>query len=66
MEKLPMYRVGEAFVQSTSGKPVTSAELDTLLPDRWLRDHPDCRWEIDSIRREERRRKELRDRDLRN
>lgn len=66
MEKLPMHRDGEAFQQSTSGKPVSSTELDALLPDRWLRDHPDCRWEIDSIRREERRRKELRDRELAN
>jgi len=66
MEKLPMHRDGKAIQQSATGKPVSSNELDTLLPDRWLQDHPDCRWEIDSIRREERRRKEMRDRALKN
>ena len=28
--------------------------LDPLLPDRWLADHPQHRWEIDKIRRAER------------
>ena len=31
-----------------------SSELDDLLPDRWLRSHPDCVWTIDAIRRAER------------
>ena len=29
-------RDGEAFDQATADEPVTSAELDYLLPDRWL------------------------------
>ena len=32
-------------------------QLDELLPDRWLQDHPQHRWNIDAIRREERKRK---------
>jgi hypothetical protein len=31
--------------------------LDELLPDRWLQAHPEHRWEIDDIRREERNRR---------
>jgi transposase len=64
-ETLPNYRGGEAFSQSRAGEPVTSDELDGLLPDRWLLSHPDCKWEIDTIRREERRQKEKRLRELR-
>jgi hypothetical protein len=66
IERLPYYRKGEAFSQSAAGRSVASEELDGLLPDRWLLTHPDCKWEIDAIRREERRRKELRKRQLRN
>jgi hypothetical protein len=54
---LPYHRDGEAFAQAATGQPVTSAELDDLLPDRWLRQHPDCAWTIDSIRRAERPRR---------
>ena len=64
--RLPNSRKGEAFAQSTSGESVTSEELDEMLPDRWLVTHPDCKWEIDAIRREERRQKEVRKRQLRN
>jgi transposase len=35
-------------------------QLDELLPDRWLKGHPEHRWEIDTIRREERRRRQTR------
>lgn len=55
--RLPERRDGEAFAQSRAGEAVTSCELDDLLPDRWLASHPDCVWEIDSIRRSERRQK---------
>lgn len=55
---LPYRRNGEAFAQSAADEPVTSAELDDLLPDRWLADHPDHAWTIDTIRREERKQKE--------
>ncbi|MEK6236233.1 MAG: transposase, partial [Planctomycetales bacterium] len=58
--RLPHHRGGEAFAQSSSGEPVASDELDDLLPDRWLRSHPDCVWTIDSLRRAERRRKKSR------
>lgn len=55
---LPAFRDGEAFRQAKNGEPVTSEELDQFLPDRWLEQHPDHRWTIDAIRREERRQKE--------
>ena len=56
--QLPYHRDGKSFAQSAAGEPVTSAELDFLLPDRWLADHPDHAWTIDTIRREERKQKE--------
>jgi hypothetical protein len=34
-----------------------SSELDALLPDRWLEAHPEHRWHIDEIRRQERQNK---------
>jgi len=58
--RLPYHRGGEAFAQSSSGTPVASDELDDLLPDRWLRSHPECVWTIDALRRAERRRKKSR------
>ena len=64
IERLPSYREGAAFAQSDSGGSVASGELDELLPDRWLATHPDCKWQIDDIRREERRQKETRKRQL--
>ena len=51
VQELPRYRESEAFKQAKSGKPGTSHELDNMLPDRWLMNHPECRWEIDSLRR---------------
>ncbi len=54
--RLPYHRDGQAFAQSAAGAAVTAAELDDLLPDRWLQSHPDCVWTIDAIRREERQR----------
>ncbi|MEK6239207.1 MAG: transposase [Planctomycetales bacterium] len=54
--RLPYHRDGEAFAQSIAGQAVSSAELDDLLPDQWLRSHPECVWTIDSLRRAERRR----------
>jgi transposase len=56
--RLPYYRNSEAFKQSKAGEPVTSDELDSLLPDRWLKDNPGHVWTIDAIRRDERRQKE--------
>ena len=56
--RLPYHRGGESFAQTTAGEPVTSDELDELLPDRWLVDHPDHAWTIDAIRREERKQKD--------
>lgn len=58
--RLPYHRDGDAFVQSECNQPVTSEELDELLPDRWLASHPEHRWEIDRQRRKERERKERR------
>ncbi len=59
LERLPDYRQGEAFSQAKRCEPVTSDALDQLLPDRWLVTHPDCKWDIDTIRHEERKRKEV-------
>ncbi len=56
--RLPYHRDGEAFAQAAAAEPVTSTELDDLLPDRWLADHPEHAWTIDTIRREERKQKE--------
>jgi hypothetical protein len=58
--RLPYHREGEAFAQSAAGVAVTSDELDALLPDGWLKWHPDCVWTIDVIRREERQRQQRR------
>lgn len=54
--RLPYFREGEAFSQSASGEPVTSTELDELLPDRWLGQNPMHVWTIDEVRRKERER----------
>jgi transposase len=54
--ELPHHRSGEAFAQAAAGDPVTSSELDELLPDRWLQAHPEHKWTIDEVRREERKR----------
>ncbi len=56
--RLPFYRDGEAFKQAKAGEAVTSNELDPLLPDRWLAEHPGHEWTIEQIRRDERRQKE--------
>jgi len=52
--QLPYRRDGKAFDQAEQGLPVTSAELDDLLPDRWLKANPAHVWTIDEIRRDER------------
>jgi transposase len=52
--RLPYHREGEAFAQAAAGQPVTSDELDHLLPDRWLQANPSHAWTIDSLRRAER------------
>ncbi len=52
--ELPYHRDSEAFRQAARGLPVTSAELDQLLPDQWHAANPSHRWTIDQIRREER------------
>jgi transposase len=39
------------------GEPIPPATLDALLPDRWLADHPQHRWQIDHLRRQERQQK---------
>lgn len=56
--QLPYHREGEAFQQAAKDLPVTSSELDSLLPDRWLAANPKCVWKIDEIRRAERKRYE--------
>jgi transposase len=58
--RLPYHRGGSAVEQSAAGKPVTSPELDDLLPDNWLRRNPEHKWAIDEIRRAERKRRKKR------
>lgn len=55
--RLPYHRGGRAFSQCQAEQAVTSDELDYLLPDRWLRDHPEHTWTIDAVRRQERKQK---------
>jgi transposase len=57
--QLPCYRDGEAFTQALEGIPVTSTELDWLLPDQWLKANPTHVWTIDEIRREERQKRKI-------
>lgn len=40
-------------------EPVTSTELDYLLPDKWLAANPTHAWSIDQIRRQERKKQEV-------
>jgi hypothetical protein len=35
------------------GEKPSVAELDRLLPDKWLKEHPEHVWKINQIRREE-------------
>ncbi len=55
--QLPYHRSGDAFAQSQADEPVTSDELDHLLPDRWLLANPEHTWTIDAVRRQERKQK---------
>lgn len=55
--ELPYHRDGEAFAQAQAGQPVTSTQLDHLLPDRWLQANPGSVWRVDEIRRAERGRR---------
>jgi hypothetical protein len=56
--RLPTHRGGEAFSQAKEGEPVTSNELDALLPGHWLTSNPEHSWTMDTIRRKERHAKE--------
>lgn len=58
--RLPYHREGESFAQCEPGERVTSGELDYLLPDRWLQDHPDQVWTNDEVQRKERKQSEKR------
>lgn len=53
--QLPYRRNGKAFAQAKQAVPVTSDELDDLLPDRWLEANPTHVWTIDELRQEERK-----------
>ena len=57
--RLPYHRDSEAFQQAANGQPVTSTELDYLLPDKWLAANPTHAWSIDQIRRQERKKQEV-------
>jgi transposase len=55
--QLPYHRSSDAFAQSQDDQPVTSDQLDHLLPDRWLLANPEHTWTIDAVRRQERKQK---------
>lgn len=57
--RLPYHRDGKAFDQAAADEPVTSSELDYLLPDIWLKANPHHNWTIDEIRRKEREAKDV-------
>ena len=57
--RLPHHRGGKAFEQANARLPVTSDELDYLLPDLWLKANPTHKWTIDKIRRAEREKKNV-------
>ena len=57
--RLPHHRNGEPLTQANSNRPVTSDELDYLLPDIWLKSHPNHSWETDEIRRTQREAKDV-------
>lgn len=57
--KLPLHRDGEAFEQFAANELILSTELDYLLPDVWLKENPQHSWDIDRIRRQERKSKNL-------
>lgn len=46
----------DVFTRLPSIDPADTESLDELLPDRWLKAHPNHRWHIDQIRSAERRR----------
>jgi len=58
--RLPYHRDGAAFAQAAACEPVSSDELDDLLPDKWLQANPEHVWKIDEIRRAERSQKQKR------
>ena len=60
--RIPDYRTGEAFRQWQEGESIHSEKLDFLLPDVWLKSHPDHKGTIDEVRRKERKQKEKRPR----
>jgi hypothetical protein len=43
------HRKGNAFEQAASDEPVTSDELNYLLPDQWLASNPAHAWAIDNF-----------------
>jgi hypothetical protein len=53
------------FARLPEGHLLTlTSRVSIELPDRWLKPHPDCKWGIDAIRREERPQIEARKRQL--
>jgi hypothetical protein len=44
---------GSLWSIANAGRKPSVAELDRLLPDNWLKEHPEHVWKINQIRREE-------------
>lgn len=57
--RLPYHRDGKSFREASGGLPVSSSELDYLLPDNWFEQNPAHSWEIDQLRRAERHNRTL-------
>ena len=53
LRELPIRRAALDSATTTSEKP---PDLTDLLPDNWLQSHPQHRWQIDDIRKQERQR----------
>ena len=49
LKQLPLRRI-----DSATDPPEKPPDLSDLLPDAWLKAHPEHRWTIDDIRKEER------------
>ncbi len=54
----PWAYLNDVFSRLPSIPPENTEQLDRLLPNRWLEEHPQHRWKIDAIRKQERQAKQ--------
>lgn len=55
LAKKPLIRCQSVLTPSISPTTTEPPDLGNLLPETWLRSHPQYRWEIDEIRKKERK-----------